>query len=154
MAGITAAEFEEIYGVLTRSEYPEFTRERALSKVLARREPPVIVSDGVLRVWLKKYKTSDAVIVTSIQDLQDAYGDVVKALLTVHDTPYKLAKALRTTQAPPIIISTSMAGQWIKTFGKLHNSQRMFASNGTLIPPVKGVRTHVKGVRTYFGILY
>ena len=146
MAGITAAEFEEIYGVLTRSEYPEFTRERALSKVLARREPPVIVSDGVLRVWLNKYKPTDAVTVTSIQDLQDMYGDVVKNLVTEHGSPYKLAKALRTTQAPPIIISISMAGQWIKTFGKLLKSQRMLAPNGTLIP-------HVKGVRTYFGIL-
>ena len=54
MAGIIAAEFEEIYGELTRSEYSEFTRECALSKVLARREPPVIVPDGVLRVWLRK----------------------------------------------------------------------------------------------------
>lgn len=113
----------------------------------------MIVPDGVLRVWLKKYKPSDAVTVTSIQDLQDTYGDVVKDLVTDHGSPYKLAKALRTTQAPPIIISMSMAGQWIKTFGKLHNSQRMFASNGALIPHVKGVRTHVKGVRTYFGIL-
>ena len=83
---------------------------------------------------------------TSIQELQDKYGDVLRVLLAVHDTPYKLAKALRTTHSPSIIISDRMAVHWIKTFGK-HNSQRMFASNGTLIP-------HVKGVRTYFGILY
>ena len=146
MACITAADFEEIYGDLVRSEYFDVIREHALSNVLVAREPPVIVPDGVLRVWFRKYKSSGAVTVTSIQDLQDKYGDVVRVLLTVHDIPYKLAKALRATHSPSIIISDRMAGHWIKTFGK-HKSQCMFASNGTLIP-------HVKGVRTYFGILY
>ena len=51
MAGMTAAEFEDVYGELTRSEYPDIHRERALSNVLAAREPPVIVPDGVKRVW-------------------------------------------------------------------------------------------------------
>ena len=40
-ARITAADFEEVYGTMTRSEYPEYIRERALSKVLSRREPPL-----------------------------------------------------------------------------------------------------------------
>ena len=145
MAELTAAEFEEIYGDIVRSEYSDVIRERALSNVLAAREPPVIVPEGVLRVWLRKFKSVDAVTMTSIQDLQDKYGDVVRRLLTGHDTPYKLAKALRTTQSPSIIISSRMVGQWMQTFGK-HKSQRMFASNGTYFPP--------KGVRTYFGILY
>ena len=150
MAGMTAAEFEDVYGELTRSEYPDIHRERALSNVLAAREPPVIVPDGVLRVWLKKYKTPDGYIVKSIEDLQEKYGDLVKGLHTEHDTPYKLAKALRTTQEPPVRITTSMAGQWITKYGK-PNMQRMFAKNGSLIPDL---RTHPKGVRTYFGILY
>ena len=145
MACITAADFEEIYGDLVRSEYSDVIRERALSNVLVARETPVIVPHGVLRVWLRKYKSSGAVTVTSIQDLQDKYGDVVRVLLTVHDTPYKLAKALRTTQSPSIIISSRMVGQWMQTFGK-HKNQRMIASNGTYFPP--------RGVRTYFGILY
>ena len=145
MAGITAAEFEEIYGEITRTQYPDINRERALSNVLRAREPPVIVPDGVLRVWLRKHK-SRAVTVSSIQELQEKYGDVLRVLLPAHNIAYKLAEALRTTQAPPVIISDRMAGLWIKTFGK-YKSQRMLASNGTLIP-------HVKGVRTYFGILY
>ena len=144
MTELTAAQFEEIYGDLVRSEYPDVIRERALSNVLVAREPPVIVPDGVLRVWLRKHK-SGAVTVTSIQELQDKYGDVLRILLPVHNTPYKFAKAIRTTHSPSVIISDRMAGHWIKTFGK-HKSQRMFASNGTLIRP--------KGVRTYFGILY
>ena len=131
MAGITAADFEEIYGGIVRSEYFDVIRERALSHVLAAREPPVIVPEGTLRVWLRKFKSADAVTVTSIQGLQDKYGDVVRRLLTGHDTLYKLAKALRTTQSPSIIISSCMVGQWIKTFGK-HTSQRMFAYNGAV----------------------
>ena len=145
MAELTAAQFEEIYGDLVRSEYPDVIRERALSNVLVAREPPVIVPDGVLRVWLRKHK-SRVVTVSSIQELQGKYGDVLRVFLPAHNTAYKLAKALRTTQAPPVIISDRMAGLWIKTFGK-YKSQRMLAANGTLIP-------HVKGVRTYFGILY
>ena len=145
MAELTAAQFEQSYGDLVRSEYPDVIRERALSNVLVAREPPVIVPDGVLRVWLRKHK-SRGVTVSSIQELQEKYGDVLRVLLPAHNTAYKLAKALRTTQAPPVIISDRMVGLWIKTFGK-YKSQRMLASNGTLIP-------HVKGVRTYFGILY
>ena len=38
-ARITATYFQEVYGTMTRFEYPEYTRERALSKVLSRREP-------------------------------------------------------------------------------------------------------------------
>ena len=71
MAELTAAQFEEIYGDLVRSEYPDVIPERTLSNVLVAREPPVIVPDGVLRVWLRKYKSSGAVTVTSIQELQD-----------------------------------------------------------------------------------
>ena len=145
MAELTAAQFEQIYGDLVRSEYPDAIRKRTLSNVLVAREPPAIVPDGVLRVWLRKHK-SGAVTVSSIQELQDKYGDVLRVLLPVHNTPYKLAKAFRTTHAPPVITSDRMAGHWIKTFGK-HKSQRMFAPNGAFIP-------HVKGVRTYFGILY
>ena len=147
MAGITAAEFEEVYGALARAEYPEYTRERALSKVLSRRQPPVIVPDGVLRVWLKRYKPSDAVTVSSIAALHAQYGELVKELVIDHGTPYQLCKALRTTQDPPILISDCMAKQWFKKYGKPLKHQRMFASNGTLVP-------HVKGVRTYFGIVY
>ena len=94
-----------------------------------------------------KYKPSDAVTVSSIAVLHEEYGELVKELVIDHGTPYQLCKALRTTQAPPILISDCMAKQWFKKHGKLMKNQRMLASNGTLVP-------HVKGVRTYFGIVY
>ena len=159
MAGITAAEFEEVYGTLTRAEYPEYTRERALSKVLSRRDPAVIVPDGVLRVWLKKYKSPDSVTVPSIAVLQEEYGELVKELAHRYCTSYQLCKALRTTQIPSILISDCMAKEWFKKYGnvlqnqrfkkygKVLKDQRMLAPNGTLVPIVKGVRT-------YFGIVY
>ena len=144
---LTATDFEEMYGAMTRSKYPEYTRERALSKILSRREPPVIVPDGVLRVWLKKYKSPDAVIVSSMAALQAEYCELVKELAIDHRTPYQPCKALRATQSPPIIINECMAKQWFKMNCNTMKNQRMFAPNGTLIP-------HVRGVRSYFGILY
>jgi hypothetical protein len=144
IASITAAEFEKIYGALTRSEYGQYTRERALGNVLLQREPPIIVNEGVLRVWLQKYKHS--VIVSSMAALQEEYGDLVKELANHHRTPYKLVKALRTTQAPPIIINDRMAKQWFEQNGKSMKNQRVFLPNGTLAPR--------RGIRTYFGKLY
>jgi len=144
---ITAADFEEVYGTMTRAEYPEYTRERALSNVLAQREPPVIVPDGVLRLWLQKYKSPVGIVVPSTAALPTEYGQLVKELAIDHRTPYQLRKALRTTQSPPIIINECMAKQWFKLNSKTMKNQRIFAPNGTLIP-------HVRGVRSYFGILY
>ena len=141
---MTAGECEDAYGRLIRAEYPEHTRERGLSKVLVAREPPICIAEGVLRVWLKNYKMGDVVIVSNIAALEEEYGDVVKELAKHNRTPYQLRKALSITKN--ICIAEGIAKEWLQKNGRMKN-QRTFGPSG-ILPP------HVRGVRTYFGILY
>ena len=72
------------------------TSYRALRAVLGQRQPPIDVSEGVLRQWLNtSMKPLDAITVSSTEDLQEKYGDVVKVLVREYATAYKLCKALR-----------------------------------------------------------
>ena len=79
MATITAAQFEKRYGSLVRAEYAEYTGYGALCTALAARQPAIDVPHGVLIQWLKRksIKPADAITVSSADDLQDKYGDLV-----------------------------------------------------------------------------
>ena len=117
MATITAAQFGKRYGAMCRAEYPEVTGHKALRSVLLQRQPPIDVPEGVLRQWLKRsVKPADAVTVSSADDLQEKYGELVKGLVLVHATAYKLCQALR-SQAPAVYCSDGIAKQWIKKYG-------------------------------------
>ena len=79
MATITANQFEKRYGAMCRAEYPEHTGHEALRTVLLQRQPPVDVSLGVLRQWLKiSIKLADAITVSSTKELEEKYGAVVR----------------------------------------------------------------------------
>ena len=97
MASITAAQFERRHGELVRTQYAEYTGHAGLRIVLLARQPPIDVSEGVLRHWLKRksIKPADAIAVSSANELQEKYGELVKGLVLVHATAYKLCKALR-----------------------------------------------------------
>ena len=96
MSGLAAIQFEARYGALVRSELSEYTSHKALRRVLGQRQPPIDVSEGVLRQWLNKsMKPHDAIIVSSTEGLAEKYGDVVEILAREHATAYKLCKALR-----------------------------------------------------------
>jgi hypothetical protein len=117
MATITAAQFGKRYGAMCRAEYPDVTGREALRTVLLQRQPPIDVPEGVLRQWLKRsVKPADAITVSSADDLQEKYGDLVKGLVLVHATAYKLCQALR-SQAPAVYCSDGIAKQWIKKYG-------------------------------------
>ena len=117
MAGITAAQFEKRYGAMCRAEYPEYTGREALRTVLLQRHPPIDVPDGVLRQWLKRsIKPADAITVSSSDDLQEKYGDLVKGLVLVHANAYRLCQALR-AQSPAVYCSDGIAKQWTKKYG-------------------------------------
>ena len=117
MTATTAVQFEKDHGALVRSEYSEYTGYEALCKVLGQRQPPIVVSEGVVRQWLKKsIKPADAVTVSSTDELQEKYGSLVKGLASEHATPYRLCKALR-SQTPPLYVTDGIAKQWFKKYG-------------------------------------
>ena len=116
MATITASQFGKRYGAMCRAEYPDLNAT-ALSTALAARKPPIVVSRAALEQWMKRsIKPADAITVSSADDLQERYGDLVKGLVLVHATAYKLCQALR-SQAPAVYCSDGIAKQWIKKYG-------------------------------------
>ena len=117
MATITAPQFEKRYGATCRAEYPEHTGREALRTVLLQRVPSINVPEGVLRQWLKRsVKPADAITVSSADELQEKYGALVKGLVVVHATAYKLCQALR-SQSLAVYCSDGIAKQWIKKNG-------------------------------------
>ena len=119
MASIIANQFEKRYGAMCRAEYPNLGRE-ALATALARRQPPIVVSHGALRQWINRrsIKPADAVTVTSVQELEEKYGALVKSLAAEHATAYKLCQALR-AQTPPVYCSDGIAKGWFKKYGTI-----------------------------------
>jgi hypothetical protein len=114
---ITALQFEKRYGAMCRGEYSEYSGCDALRTVLLKRQPPIDVPVGVLRLWLKRsVKPADAITVSSTKELQEKYGAVVKLLATEHATAYKLCQALR-SQTPAVYCSDGIAKEWIKKYG-------------------------------------
>ena len=117
MACITAAQFGKRHGALCRAEYSGYTGYEALRTVLLQRHPQIDVPAGVLRQWLKRsVKPADAITVSSAEDLQEKYGDLVKGLVLVHATAYRLCQAFR-LQSPAVYCSDGIAKQWIKKYG-------------------------------------
>ena len=118
MASITAARSEKRHGNLVRAEYADYTGQDALRTVLLQRHPPIDVPRGVLEQWLKRksIKPADAITVSSTDELQEKHGALVKDLVAVHATAYKLCKALR-EQSPAIYCSDGIAKKWIKKNG-------------------------------------
>ena len=127
MSDLTATPPEERYGVLLRSELSEYTSHKALRTVLEQRQPPIDVSEGVLRQWLETpMKPLDASTVSSTEDLQEKYGDGVKVLVKEHATAYKICKALR-SQALALYRSDGIAKQWFKKYGRRCNTYTQLA---------------------------
>ena len=108
MANITPPQFGKRYGAMCRAEYPDLS-SWALCTALGARQPPIVVSRGVLEQWMKRsIKPADAITVTSTQELEEKYGAVVKVLVVHNATAYKLCQALR-TQSPPVYCSDGIA---------------------------------------------
>ena len=90
MAKITAAQFGKRYGAMCRAEYPDLN-SGALLTALGARQPPIVVSRGILEQWMKRsIKPPDAITVSSTKELEEKYGAVVKLLAAEHVTAYKL----------------------------------------------------------------
>ena len=111
---MTAAAFEEQYGDLVRRDFSKYTTARTLKTALENRQPPIRVSDGLLKVWLAKTGLPEgAVKVSSCAELQEHYGDVLEVLAAETSSSYTLCSALK-KRTPPVYVTDGVAKQWFK----------------------------------------
>ena len=102
---LTAALFHELYGDLVSEHFAEYTTARTLRVALAQRKPPVIVTDGMLKNWFAKFcLPSDAVTVSSVEELRRRYGDLSPAPAAQNPTAYRLTRVLK-ARTPPLYVS-------------------------------------------------
>ena len=81
---LTAALFQERYGNLVSEQFARYTTARTLRVALSERKPPIIVTDGMLKIWFANFRLpSDAVTVSSAEELHRRYGDILPALANV-----------------------------------------------------------------------
>ncbi len=106
---MTALVFQERYGALVEREYGHCTNHRTPKVALAVRKPPIIVSDGLLRVWFEHNRVpSDAVQVSIAAELQDQYGGILCAVSVENCTSYKLQRLLK-ARSPSVLVSEDCA---------------------------------------------
>ena len=102
---LTAALFHERYGEFVSEHFAQHTTAYTLRIALSQRKPPSIVTDGVLKLWFAKYRLpSDAVTVSSADELHTRYGDVLPALAAQNPTADRLNKILK-ERTPPLYVS-------------------------------------------------
>ena len=109
---LTAALFHERYGDLVSEHLAQHTTAYTLRIALSQRRPPIIVTDGMLKLWFAKYRLpSDAVTVESVEELHTRYGDVLPALAAQSPTAYRLNKLLKEL-TPPLYVSEEVLKLW------------------------------------------
>ena len=92
---LTAAAFQSLYGNLCSEHFGQYTTARTLRIALSKRKPPIIVTDGILKIWFAKFRLpSDAVTVSSAEELHRRYGDFLPALAAQNPTAYCLTRVL------------------------------------------------------------
>ena len=71
------------------------------------------VSLDVVAEWWRRHRVGGGkYAVSSAQELEDQYGDVVRPLLDGSVTAYRLCKLLR-ERDPPLYVSDGVAKQWL-----------------------------------------
>ena len=82
---LTAALFQERYGNLVSEHFAQYTTAHTLRVALSERKPPIIVTDGMLKMWFANFRLpSDAVTVSSAEELQRRYGMAISCLHLQH----------------------------------------------------------------------
>ena len=111
--------FERQYGaMLRRPPLSDITSARNLHRALQAKG--IVVTEGVVKQWLLKYRTGDAAAtgsgsIKSAIDLHEAYGAELQALPLEKKTRYLLCKTLR-ERDPPVIITDAVAKQWLSKY--------------------------------------
>ena len=107
------------YGAeLVRPPLLDVASPHLLRKALAKRAPPVHVTEQVCRSWFSRYRVpATGVSVTNLQELEDGYGDAIRLVASQHPTAYRLAKALRGWN-PPLCITEPLCKRWLETYSR------------------------------------
>ena len=67
-------------------------------------------------IWFAKFRLpSDAVTVSSAEELHRRYGDVLPALAAQNPTPYGLTRVLK-ARTPPLYVSDAVLKQWFQRY--------------------------------------
>ena len=104
--------FQERYGNLVSEHFAQYTTARTLRVALSERKPPIIVTDGMLKIRFAKFRlSSDAVTVSSAEELHRRYGDILPALAAQNPTAYRLMRVLK-ARTPPLYVSDAVLKQW------------------------------------------
>ena len=99
--------------ILFPEHFAEYTTARTLRVALSQRKPPIIVTDGMLKIWFAKFRLpSDAVTVSSAEELHRRYGDLLPALAAQNPTAYRLTRVLK-ARTPPLYVSDAVLKQWL-----------------------------------------
>ena len=113
---LTAALFHARYGNLVSEHFAQHTTAHTLRIALSQRKPPIVVTDGMLKLWFAKYRLpDDAVTVDSLEELHSRYGDVLLPLAAQNPTAYRLNKVLR-ERTPPLYVSEEVLKRWLRRY--------------------------------------
>ena len=113
---LTAALFHERYGDLVSEHFAQHTTAYTLRIALSQRKPPIIVTDGMLKIWFAKFRLSHgALTVSYAEELHGRYGDVLCALATQNPTAYRLMRVLK-GRTPPVHVSDAVLKQWFQRY--------------------------------------
>ena len=133
---LTAVEFESKYGDLVRVDYAAYKTAYTLRKALAGRQPPVYVTDGVLKVWFHSYsRPADAINVSSDEELLRVCGHYLYALAGEHSSVDMLTRAL-TKQQPPVYADAKIVRKWLLehfNLARIHSAGHLELKYGTRI---------------------
>ena len=112
-----ASEFEERYGDYVRRHFQSYGTAHTLRKGVRWRYPFVQVSEGMLKVWIKKYRGPEGVVrVSCVAELADRLGDELQVYSDRYPTAFKLVRALQ-RRVPPVYLSESAAKTWFSRYG-------------------------------------
>ena len=105
---LTAALFHERYGEFVSEHFAQHTTAYTLRIALSQRKPPIIVTDGMLKIWFAKFHLpSDAVTVSSAEELHTK-----SALAVQNPSAYRLTRVLK-ARTPPLYVSDAVLKQWL-----------------------------------------
>ena len=113
---LTSKQLQESHGELLREEYADVDSAYLLHRALTGRGPPIRTSYAAEKTWFAKYRvnTGDQ-CAKNAEELDEKYGDILRASAVENSSSYKLRSALR-CRDPPSYLADGLAKQWLKKY--------------------------------------